>query len=79
MAETIEHRIIRSKSNKPVKIEPLIEEIDEKPSNTDKSCNLLPEQYYIPRPPRYLKCEPTSLPTFITSLAPKVQSTRRKY
>lgn len=75
MSETIEHRIIRSKVNKS---EPIIEEINEKILKTE-DCNLLPERYYIPRPPRHLKCEPTSLPAFITGHAPKVQSTRRKY
>lgn len=78
MAETIEHRIIRSKSNKPVKSEPLIEEIGEKSSDLS-DCNLLPERYFIPRPPRHLTCEPTSLPEFITELSPKVQSTRRQF
>lgn len=78
MAETIEHRIIRSKSNKPVKSEPLIEEIGENTSKLN-DCNLLPERYYIPRPPRHLTCESTSLPEFITSYSPKVQSTRRQF
>lgn len=78
MGETIEHRIIRSKLYEPVKKEPLIEEISEKSSKIDKS-NLLPEHYYIPRLPRHLNYEPTSLPAFLTGLAPKVQSTRRRY
>lgn len=78
MAETIEHRIIRSKSHKQMKSEPLIQEINEKVSKKE-DCNLLPEHHYIPRPPRHLLCEPTSLPAFIADLAPKVQSTRRKY
>lgn len=78
MAETIEHRIIRSKSDKQMKSAPLIEEINDKIAKKEE-CNLLPEHHYIPRPPRHLKCESTSLPAFITELAPKVQSTRRKY
>lgn len=78
MAETIEHRIIRSKLIKPSKTEPLIEDITDKCSKNDES-NLLPENHYIPRPPRHLKCEPTALPDFVTNLTPKVQSTRRKY
>ncbi|XP_055326656.1 chromatin-remodeling ATPase INO80 isoform X2 [Sitodiplosis mosellana] len=78
MAETIEHRIIRSKSHKKMKSEPLIEEINEKVSKKE-DCNILPEHHYIPRPPRHLICEPTALPAFVADLAPKVQSTRRKY
>lgn len=78
MSETIDHRIIRSKSYVPVKTEPLIQEIEEKSTKIDTN-NLWPEHHYFPRPPRYLDYEPTSLPAFVTALAPKVQSTRRRY
>lgn len=78
MAETIEHRIIRSKSVKLVKSEPLITEIREKVTELNEH-NLLPEHHYIPRPPRHLFYEATSLPEFITGSLPKVQSTRRHY
>lgn len=78
MAETIEHRIIRSKSANFLKSEPLITEIGVNVTNLNER-NLLPEHHYIPRPPRHLLCEPTSLPEFITGVLPKVQSTRRYY
>lgn len=78
MAETIEHRIIRSKSVKSMKSQPLITEIGDKATELSER-NLLPEHHYIPRPPRHLMCEPTSLPEFITEILPKVQSTRRHY
>lgn len=73
MAETIEHRIIRSKS------QPLITEMGEKVATELSDRNLLPEHHYIPRPPRHLMCEPTSLPEFLTEVLPKVESTRRHY
>lgn len=78
MAETIEHRIIRSK-----KIQPLIEEIenveiiDEK--NVNLSKNIILEHHYIPRPPRHVSCEATSLPPYLCCVMPKVQSSPRKY
>lgn len=78
MAETIEHRIIRSKSVKSKKSQPLITEIGNKVTELNER-NLLPEHHYIPRPPRHLLYEPTSLPEFITGALPKVQSTRPHY
>lgn len=78
IAETIEHRIIRSKRVNPVQSEALIEDITGKHASKSEA-HLLPEHHYIPRPPRHLPCEPTSLPDFIYGLTPKVQSTRRKY
>lgn len=75
MPETVEHRIIRSKSGSTI---PLIQEISESMSR-EETPNLAPEQHYIPRPPRHFKCEPTTLPTFLTGLTAKVQSTRRQY
>lgn len=78
MAETIEHRIIRSKSAKLGKSTPLITEMGDNSANVNER-NLLPEHHYIPRPPRHMLCEPTSLPEFITECLPKVQSTRRHY
>lgn len=64
--------------NKPVKCGPLIEDITEITSNKGEA-HLLLEHHYIPRPPRHLLCEPTSLPDFVAGSAPKVQSTQRKY
>lgn len=79
MAETIEHRIIRSKTQlTTLNREALIEEIGDIPSESDCR-NIAAEHHYIPRPPRHLKCEPTYLPRFITAPAPKVQCTRRNY
>lgn len=79
MAETIEHRIIRSKSQATaINRAALIEIIGESPSETDCS-KLVAEHHYIPRPPRHLKCESTSLPHFLTGVAPKVQSTRIQF
>lgn len=77
MAETIEHRIIRSKSQTSTQNRAaLIEEIDDRPTET-KCSALVAEQHYIPRPPRHLKCEQTHLPGFLTDLSPKVRCTRR--
>lgn len=77
MAESIDHRIIRSKS-KTTNRAALIEEITDSPLGTDCS-NLAAEHHYIPRPPRHLKNESTHLPKFLTGLVPKVQSTRRNF
>lgn len=83
MAETMEHRIIRSKhqgSLPEIKQEPLIDEMDEaiiSPVKT-KHINLLYEHHHIPRPPRHLYGQATALPRFLYGVVPKVQSTRRK-
>lgn len=72
MPETIEHRVTRSKLT-------MIEEINiDRQSKTDDA-NLVPEFKYIPRPPKYIKCQPHSLPSFIINAIPKVQSTSRNY
>ena len=38
---------------------------------------LLPEHHHIPRPPRKLQCQFTSLPSFLYGLGPKVQCNGR--
>lgn len=79
MAESIEHRIIRSKTQSTaLNRTTLIEEMGERPSESDCT-NLAAEHHYIPRPPRHLKCQLTYLPHFITAPATKVQCTRRNY
>lgn len=38
---------------------------------------LVPEHHHIPRPPRKLQCQPTSLPRFLYGIGPKVTSNSR--
>lgn len=79
MTETMEHRIIRSKT-KQIKIErPLIEELQssDAPIVTEGG-NLLNEHHHIARPARRLPCEASSLPTFLFGLGPRVQCNTRK-
>lgn len=79
MPETMEHRMIRSKT-KQMKIEqPLIEELPASGrSKMADGGNLLNEHNHISRAPRHLPCEPSSLPTFLYGLGPKVQCNTRK-
>lgn len=83
MAETMEHRIIRSKhseNNTLIKEEPLIDEIEEgspTPVKT-KHISLVHEHYHIPRPPRHIYDQPTVLPRFLYGSGPKVQSNKRR-
>lgn len=76
MAETMEHRVIRSKAKKLTSEKPLIEELQS--TATGGGGNLLNEHYHIPRPPRHLPCEASSLPTFVYGLGTKVQCNTRK-
>lgn len=79
MAETMEHRVIRSKAKQLKSEQPLIEELQpSERSPVTTGGNLLNEHYHIPRPPRYLPCEASSLPTFLYGLGPKVQCNTRK-
>lgn len=84
MAETMEHRIIRSKhhtNQTPIKQEALIDEIQEIKSSPVKTRNIsiLHEHYHIPRPPRHLHCQPTILPRFLYGFTTsKVQCNKRK-
>lgn len=82
MAETMEHRVIRSKS-KAIDIQPISDEITENVTNIDtkSKCNsdLLLEHHHIPRPPRHLHCKASTLPSFLHGFVPKVQCNSRKY
>lgn len=76
MAETIEHRIIRSKSHGAKR--PLIVELDDDPPVLDNS-TLLPEHIHFPQSSQHFPCQATSLPTFVNCIMPKVMCPRRHY
>lgn len=80
MSETMEHRIVRSKSKQMNSEQPLIEELQssDRLQPAASGGNLLNEHHHIPRPPRHLPCEASSLPTFLYGLGPKVQCNTRK-
>lgn len=81
MPETIEHRIIRSKSINTdlVKTEPSeldVTKIDSPES--EKTTILLPEHFHIPGPMQVRQFQATILPEFLYGLSPKVNCSRRK-
>lgn len=82
MPETIEHRIIRSKSINIdlVKTEPSdIDDTITSSKSTDKNVVLLPEHFHLPGATYYRQYQPTKLPEFLYGLSPKVQCSRRKF
>lgn len=82
MPETIEHRIIRSKSlNEDVvrtedSSELSVETISA--AGKEKTAYLLPEHFHIPQPPQTRPYQPTKMPDFLFGIAPKVQCSRRR-
>lgn len=77
MPETIEHRVIRSKSRAPKRL--LIEELDNNSPALLEDAALVPEHIHFPQSIRLIRSETTSLPKFVNCFMPKVICPLRHY
>uniref|UniRef100_A0A1B6DCW5 Chromatin-remodeling ATPase INO80 n=1 Tax=Clastoptera arizonana TaxID=38151 RepID=A0A1B6DCW5_9HEMI len=76
MAETIEHRLLRSRkshsSEKSIEQSPSKNKTSE--DNQGAKVPILPEFSYRYRPPRVLNCHPSFLPSFVYNSIPKIRT-----
>lgn len=79
MQETMEHRIIRSKEERPnIKLEELDLKLKDPAASLECSLILVPEFVHNPRTIREHECHPTEMPTFVYNIPPKIQARGRK-
>lgn len=83
MPETLEHRVIRSKSvnsfEDNIEIKEEIELLSLDAPKPDKLKAILPEHKHNERPPRLFVCQPVSLPSFLYCIGQKVTCNGRKH